>query len=780
MLPDPRSPKQAHYRRLQPLRLTAIALALCAPGVAATARAQSAEAAPGLADDPAPPVAIPAPSASANAKPASNAADSTPVGFEADKVDYDDNGQLVTATGNVVLRHETQSTRADKVTWNRDTGVIIATGNVRLVDKDGNLLFTQRIQLTQEFQAGAMDSMLLALREGGRIAAESGTRDDNGKVVLSHAAYTACRVEDGDGCPKHPTWRVTATRVVYYGDTKRVTFSHARLELFHTIAIPMFGLGLNTDGAPSSGVLIPTFQSTPSNGIQIDGSYYWHISDTRDLTGTVSLFTKSAPMVSAQFRAITDLGSFQITAYGTSSRRLPIDATSVNDQTGTGDYAFRGYIFANGKLQLSPHWSVTASIRRTTDDTFLLRYDISRDDRLRSVINVERIDANSYLTIAGWATQTLRINDSQGQTPIALPVIDYRYRLPQPILGGKVELEANTLAITRTEGQDTQRAFVRAQWDMRRVTPWGQVVTLTGMLRGDLYHSSHNDLTDTVSYQGNPGWETRGVAIGAIDVTWPLVGAAFGGTQVLTPHIQFVASPHIKNLAIPDEDSRAIDLTDSDLFSLNRFPGYDRIEDGARFTYGLDYQLQWPSWQINATIGQSYRFSSQPTLSPVGTGLSDRTSDIVGRIDVKFRDFITFTDRFRIDKSSGGLRRNELDATIGDHKNYLEVGYTNLDRGIQELEDLPDREELRGAGRFTFLKYWSVYGSAVLNLTSRADDPINGSDGFQPLRTRVGIEYSDDCFEIGFSWRRDYVTLADAKQGNAFLLHLAIKNLGSH
>ena len=34
--------------------------------------------------------------------------------------------------------------------------------------------------------------------------------------------------------------------------------------------------------------------------------------------------------------------------------------------------------------------------------------------------------------------QTLRTGDPQGQTPIALPVIDYRLRLADPLLGGQV------------------------------------------------------------------------------------------------------------------------------------------------------------------------------------------------------------------------------------------------------------------------------------------------------------------------------------------------------
>src|SRR5690606_19213131 len=114
-----------------------------------------------------------------------------------------------------------------------------------------------------------------------------------------------------------------------------------------------------------------------------------------------------------------------------------------------------------------PHWSVTASARVASDRTFLRRYDISRDDRMRSTVNVERIDENSYLSIAGWATQLLLVQDDQGTVPVALPVLDYRRRLAEPVMGGTVELRANTLAITRTEGQDTQRAFASGKWEMR-------------------------------------------------------------------------------------------------------------------------------------------------------------------------------------------------------------------------------------------------------------------------------------------------------------------------
>ena len=52
------------------------------------------------------------------------------------------------------------------------------------------------------------------------------------------------------------------------------------------------------------------------------------------------------------------------------------------------------------------------------------------DVRLRSVINAERIDTDSYISVAGWVFQGLRVTDVQGLQPIALPAIDARWRLP--------------------------------------------------------------------------------------------------------------------------------------------------------------------------------------------------------------------------------------------------------------------------------------------------------------------------------------------------------------
>ena len=696
------------------------------------------------------------------------------IGFEADSLEYDSQADTVIARGNVLLREGERSVRADEVRWDRPAGRIDASGGVRYVDGDGNQLYAEQLELTDTFEAGALEDLLLVLREGGRLAAERGERAGDGRIALTRAAYSGCPVVGEDGCPKRPSWKITAERVVYNPDANTVRFEKGYFSLFGARILPLPTLELRTDGGPQSDFLVPSLRISRSNGVEVSGSYYWRLAENRDLELAAHVFTDAAPMARATYRALSDKGAFQATGYATVSRR--IDLNTGLSQT---DEDFRGYFAANGRYQFDENWSFTGSVRRASDRTFLRRYDISRDDRLRTVGELERIDANSYFVVAGFATQTLRLGQPQGEVPVALPLIDYRRRISEPLLGGTVTLRGNTLGILREDGQDTQRGFASAQWNLRRVTGLGQVVELTALARGDIYNTNNSAATTVASYRGREGWQGRAIGLAAIDVSWPLVGPIFGGTQVLTPRIQVVGTPPIRNAAIPNEDSRSIDLEDVNLFSLNRFPGDDRFEDGARVTYGVDWQFTKPDWQVTANFGQSYRLDDKPIIFPDGTGLSDRFSDFVGRARVRYKDFVSFTYRFRLDKDDFTPRRTEVDATIGSRRTYAEIGYLRLDRNIPNInEDLGDREELRAAGRVAFARYWSLFGSAVVNMTNRDEDPTLQADGFDPIRTRIGIAYQDDCIDLGLTWRRDYATQGDALRGNTFELTFRLLNLG--
>ena len=697
--------------------------------------------------------------------------DTQVIDFSADKLDYDSDTDIVVATGNVEAIREGSRVNADRIIWNRVSGRVVADGDVTLHTAEGDTVYGDEVELTDTLKDGVIQNMLIVFDNGGRVAARHGSLTQD-VTVLDHAAYTPCPVVDSEGCPHEPVWQLKAREVRHDPARNRIFYRGARLEVLGlpVLALPRLSHPDGSEGG-GSGLLVPDVRISRRNGLEVALPYYHQIAPDADITITPHLYTEVLPALDVNYRRLTDYGPFQIGGMVTHGNRLRgIEGLRP-------DEGFRGYFQTNGQFQFTPAWRLTFASRLSSDDTFLRRYDITRDDRLRNFAEMERFGDETYLSIAGWATQTLRVADSQGSQPIALPMIDFRWHPADQILGGRLAMEVNSLGLTRTDGQDTQRALASVKWDLRATAPGGQRMTLTGYLRGDVYHSSNILSTDVASYRGRSGFQARAIAAVAVDFDWPLAGPLFGGQQVITPRVQFVASPPVRNAAIPNEDARAFDLEDSNLFALNRFPGYDRWEDSARVTYGADWALDLPGIAIRANIGQSYRLDDKPSIFPDGTGLADRFSDYVGRATIRYREFLSLTHRFRLDKDNLAVRRNEIDATIGSRQTYATIGYLRLNRDIN-LEDLGDREELRFGARWKFARYWSVFGSTIVDLTSRAEDPFNTSDGFESVRHRLGFAYEDECLEVGFTWRKDYTATGDGRTGSTYLIRLSLKNLG--
>ena len=667
---------------------------------------------------------------------------------------------------------------ADQVVWNRNTGEVRAIGNVVVMNPEGDKFVGENVVLTDTLRDGTVDNLLVVLESGGRIAATRGRRAGD-LTILENAIYSPCPVTTETGCPRNPSWAVTAAQVVYDPKAQRVRFRGGRMQIFGVTLplLPIFSLATGGEGGGISGFLVPDISLSQGRGFEVALPYYHRIGPNRDFTVTPHVYTKLLPGVEAKYRELNRLGAFQLGGFLTYGRVERL--TELGEPTETGEKGVRAYFEANGKFQLDPLWSITGSTRIASDKTVTRRYDITQDDRLRSFVNAERISPNSYVSIAGWAFEGLRVNDVQERIPIALPAIDARFRLDPPILGGTLELQANSLAILRIEGQDSQRAFASAQWNLRRLTNWGQEVTFTGYARGDVYHTNISDSAEIPLYRGEDGWHARGIGALAADVEWPFVGPLFGGTQRLTPRVQLVLTPPTPNLDIPNEDARSVDLEDSNLFALNRFPGYDRWEDGSRITYGLDWSYERPNLAITSTVGQSYRIVKRGGIFPEGTGLADRASDIVGRTRIRYGRLIDLTHRYRVDKDSLAVRRNELDLTVGGEETYAQIGYLRLNRDIDEtIEDLRDKEELRAAARIKFAKNWSVFGATVIDLSDQKEDPLSVSDGFEPVRHRLSIDYEDDCIALGVSWRRDYERVGGFDEGSTFSFRVSLKGLG--
>ena len=725
---------------------------------------------------------LPAPSAPTAAAPPTRAVTSVgqavqpgeAIDFSADQMIYDDKTDVVTATGDVYVARGDSRMRANSVTYDRKTGKVDARGEVVVIDAEGNKLIGDRAQVTESLKDAVVENLLLVLEDGGRAAAQRATRV-NGIDTLNRAVYSPCSVVDGCKVIK-PLWSIKALRVVHDPYKKRFYYRGASFDVAGVpiLYLPRFS---HPDGgaANAGGFLTPDARYDRLLGLTLITPYHVPLAPNADLTVTPYIFSDALPMLGAEYRRLTSFGPFKLGGLMTVSREFATDPATGRSVGQANEV--RGYIYANGQFQLSPEWRITTAIRATSDTSFLRRYDVTFDDVLRNFVRAERFGDESYLSIEGWAFEGLRPTDRGDQTPIVLPLIDWRWRPSVAILGGHLDFVANTLVVTRTGAEDTQRALAQARYIALLTTPLGQRITFTGQVRADAYHTSDAQALDQQQYAGTNGWHGRVIPAAALDVEWPFAGPALGGVQTITPRVQVVASPFEPNGTFPNEDARAIDLTENNLFDINRFPGYDRWEGGERVTYGLTYTLDRSHVRVSGELGQSYQFRREPGLFPSGTGLTERFSDIVGRATIQIGSFVSLTDRFRLDRSDLKIRRQEADVTLGTARDYIQFAYSRLNRNLA-VEDSPDHTEARATARVQVLRHWSAFASTILDLTSTADDPAGNRGAFQPIRHRFGVAYDDECFSFSFSWRRDYVTVPDRPAGNSFLVRVAFKNLG--
>lgn len=693
--------------------------------------------------------------------------------FEADQLAYDDGRDVVTASGSVMVTRNGYRLNADRVIWNRASGTINAEGHVRLSDAKGNETLVDKVELTDDLRDGAIENLLLILEDGSRLAARNG-RKLGTLTAIERAVYSPCKVCTSTG-EERPLWRLKAVKVVRDETRRRIRYHGAYFEFMgvpiaYTPYISHPEPGVNKD----TGLLVPRLKQSRSIGFSVELPYFIDLSPSQDLLLAPVFYTEELPILGMEYRLFSGLGPITVGGSLTVADREIAANPTVGSPSLTLRDQVRGHLYLRGRFDHSPRWRSTFDSRWTTDDTYMRRYDISDDDRLRSLYRVERFGQRDYLQIDTRAFQGLRDGDSIGRAPLVLPGIDYRWTSAPGWRNSRFNLRANLLSIMRTDGRDLngdllsrdlQRASVSAGWELPHINRLGQIWTATGSIRGDFYNSHGIDT-------GNPLVDRNG-SFGrflpqvALDMRWPFKSGILGGVQTLTPILLVVASGRVGNRLVPVEDSLSYDLDDLNLFDLNRFPGLDGWEKGVRVAYGGEWTWSIRRIRVSARFGQSYRFERAPGTFFAGTGLTGRTSDFVGRTSIAVGNRFELLHRYRIDKSSLAIRRNEIDATIRGRVFELGAGYTKLNRDIAALA-LEDREEARLRGRLQITRTWSLRGSTILDLTRK----------LEPIRHKIGAFYEDECFRFGLTYRRNFTSDRDFKRGTTVQFEFALKNLG--
>ena len=225
-----------------------------------------------------------------------------PVMFTSDSVEYDRENSLVTAEGHVEAWQNGTVLRADKVTFNRNTGVAVATGHVVLLEPDGQVLFADYAELTQDMKNGVLRNMRAILAENGKMAA-NGARRTNGLLNdMSRVVYSTCNLCKQDPT-RPPLWQIRAESAVQDLEHKKIEFQDAIMEMYGVpIAYMPYFWQVDPSVKRGSGLLIPSMGYSTHLGGFFAQPYYWVIDDQSDATFTPMITSRAGPQLEAEYR----------------------------------------------------------------------------------------------------------------------------------------------------------------------------------------------------------------------------------------------------------------------------------------------------------------------------------------------------------------------------------------------------------------------------------------------------------------------------------------------
>ena len=739
---------------------------------------------------------------------------------QAVEVDYDYNNNRVSAVGNVQMFYNGTSVEADKVVYDQKTKRLYAEGNIRMTDADGKITYANTMDLSDDYRDGFVDSLRVDTADSTRMAATRADRSSGNYTVFENGVYTAC-APCADDPKKPPLWQVKGARIIHDQTEKMLYFETAQLEFF---GVPVAYMPYFSTPDPTvkrkSGFLMPGyFPGSAATGFGMEAPYYWAIAPDYDATITPRILTRQGVLMQGEFRQRLIDGAYQIRAYGIDQ----LDPGAFAGQP--GDRQFRGGIDTKGQFAPNDKWVWGWDGVVLSDYAFFNDYRLAQyRDPMSSFLSLPT-EAISQLYLTGVGNRSyfdlrsiyyLSYSGNQQQVPVVYPVFDYSNVFNYPILGGEVSYKTNftnltrndavfdpitTLASTnglctltsadplaRTPSQCLLRGFpgtytrfsVEGQWRRSFTDSLGEIWTPFVSVRADAINADVSNQPGVSNFL--PVGDTQAIrpmpTVG-LEYRYPFINVQPWGSTTVEPIAQVILRPNETYAGqLPNEDAQSLVFDASNLFSVDKFSGYDRVEGGGRANVGVQSTTQFDQGgAVKAVFGQSYQLFGlnsysvkDATNTGLDSGLAKVYSDYVSSVSYSPNRTYTFSVRSRMDEQTWNIQRFEAEAKANFDRWSIGMIYGNY-AAQPQLGYLSRREGLLANGSVKIAANWVATGAARWDLVN---NNIN--------QYVVGAGYVDDCFVLAANYVTSYnysTGTTPPVLGHAYMLQIGLRTLAN-
>ncbi len=601
-----------------------------------------------------------------------------------------------------------------------------------------------------------------------------------------------------------------------------IYFEDARLEF---LGVPMAYFPYFSAPDPTvkrkTGVLMPTYSTSNVYGLAVTVPYFWALAPNYDVTFTPMITTRQGPLLQGEWRHRLLNGAYAVRVSGVF--QLDKDVFGV-DTPGYRDW--RGSLESSGQFNLSEKWVWGWDGTLLSDKTYLQDYGLYKVRQSADLLKSTPDYALSQLYIAGRGDRSyfdaralyffgFSPSDDQKQIPIVHPVVDHQYVLKNPIFGGELGFYTNLTSLSRDTAnfdpisqaavtgnlcapttadpavKNSNNCLLRgvpgnytrlsseATWRRTVIDPLGSDVHALrhhARRRCQHEHRTRSRACPTMSMSARPMSAAscrRPASNTAIRSSACNPGARRRSSRSLSS--SFVPT-RPASASFPNEDAQSLIYDDSNLFKVNKFSGWDRVEGGGRANVGVQYTAQFNrGGNVNVLFGQSYQLFGQNSFALGGTtntgldsGLDTARSDYVARASYQPNSTFMFTSRFRFDETDFTLQRTELETTANFGRWTTQLMYGSY-AAQPALGFLERREGILGNARLKVNPNWVLLAAARYDLRAH-----------QVSQTQIGVGYIDDCLILALNYITDYAYSGSVSVNHTYMMQVSLRTLGGN
>jgi LPS-assembly protein len=687
-------------------------------------------------------------------------AQQNPVSVVADSIKYTKATGILLAQGNIKVYFEDSVLAAETIKYNQNTNQIEIIGPFTLKNGDSTTLSGRDTVMDAKLQTGLILGARALIDQQMQIAAQQLDRVDSNTSVFQTVVTSTCHV-----CADNPTpfWQIRAKRIIHEKQLKKLYFESAVLDFF---GVPVFyipKLSIPEPGVKrASGFLVPQFSTSNTLGVTAKIPYYIAINDRSDATITPFISLKGSVIIESEYRRRTKNGAYQLSG-----------AIALADQLDQGGVS--AFIEGKGLFNLKNDYQLEYGIDfansvdlASGEKSFKSNFDYSDDDRLKSFVQISKTKDDSYFQVGASFTQSFRYKNFDGDAagtleedpnvPIVLPEFYFRRNFDDTFLGGKFGVTAQSVTLLDSSSGRYSRIGTRFDWQRYWHLNSGLVVGAAAQVNANAY------LTQSGNY-GNM------LPVTSVELRYPMQRTVGKLTHVIEPIAQLIWAPDeafgTVNTDANTSDSTTAEFEETNLFSINRFPGFDETEAGLRANVGVQYLLHNPNnWEISATAGRVFRAKNLNQFDTfTSTGLDRRNSDYVGAFTLRYPNKFSLSSRLLFDKTLSASK-NETKLAFRYKKVDMNLGYVWIEKDTV-LNNNERQHEASLSTSYQIDDNWSFSADWRQNLSTHS-----------PIEGELGIDYENECAKVNFSLSLEYDE--DGNVDRSFGMTVSLAGLGSN